>query len=55
MSHLDELKAETREIITDLLNDGSDPNAEEDEYGDDGEFFDDEDDLDDDEEAFMKH
>lgn len=27
MSHLDELKAETREIITDLLNDGSDPNA----------------------------
>ena len=121
MSHLDELKAETRDIITDLLNDGSDPdalyiiehhishhdfdklekiameafkagyevsepeiidaqqkellpllekykgnydgwgtyfedpNAKEDEYGDDGEFFDDEDDLDDDEEAFMKH
>ena len=27
MSHLDELKTETREIITDLLNDGSDPNA----------------------------
>lgn len=27
MSHLDELKAETREIIADLLNDGSDPNA----------------------------
>ncbi|WP_109843382.1 ribonuclease E inhibitor RraB [Aggregatibacter aphrophilus] len=27
MSHLDELKAETREIITDLLNDGSDPDA----------------------------
>lgn len=27
MSHLDELKAETCEIIADLLNDGSDPNA----------------------------
>ena len=27
MSHLDELKAETREIIADLLNDGSNPNA----------------------------
>ena len=27
MSHLDELKAETRDIITDLLNDGSDPDA----------------------------
>ena len=27
MSHLDELKTETREIITDLLNDGSDPDA----------------------------
>ena len=27
MTNLDELQAETREIITDLLNDGSDPNA----------------------------
>ena len=27
MSHLDELKAETRDIFTDLLNDGSDPDA----------------------------
>lgn len=27
MSHLDELKAETRDIITDLFNDGSDPDA----------------------------
>ena len=27
MSHLDELRAEIREIIADLLNDGSDPNA----------------------------
>ncbi|EHK91533.1 ribonuclease E inhibitor RraB [Aggregatibacter actinomycetemcomitans] len=27
MTNLDELQAETRKIITDLLNDGSDPNA----------------------------